>query len=121
MSIVRAVESMLSNELPNRDLELGDTVRLMLFGSEDDDTEFVKMVEGCGATIVTDDHCTGSRYFWNETIPSENRLASIAARYIDRPPCSTKDWPERKRLDHVLQLAKDWKCARRDRYTAEIL
>jgi benzoyl-CoA reductase subunit C len=105
----RVLEDILEKELPNRDLGLGDKTRLMLFGSEDDDTAFVKMVEGCGAAIVTDDHCTGSRYFWNDTIKDDDRLGAIAARYIDRPPCSTKDWPERRRLDHVLSLAKEWR------------
>lgn len=83
-------------------------MRLMIVGSEDDDTEFIEMVESLGATFVVDDHCTGSRYFWNEVIPEEDRLAAIAARYVERPPCPSKDWPERTRRDHVLQLARDY-------------
>lgn len=83
-------------------------VRLMLIGSENDDTTFVKMVEGLGADIVIDEHCTGTRYFWNEVEPQEDRLAAIAARYIDRPPCPAKDWPMRRRLPHILSLAKDY-------------
>ncbi len=98
-------------ELPNRDLGLGDATRLLLFGSEDDDSEFVKMVEDCGAVIVTDDHCTGTRYFWNDTVlDGVDPLEAIARRYVVRPPCPTKDWPERRRLDHVLMLAKEWNC-----------
>ena len=93
-------------ELKNRKVKTG--TRLMLIGSENDDTEFVKMVESCGATIVIDDHCTGSRYFWNETIPQENRLVAIADRYIKRPPCPSKDWPARNRLPHILNLAKEY-------------
>jgi hypothetical protein len=37
-------------------------------GSADDDTDFVKMVERSGAVIVTDDHCPGSRCFWNNVV-----------------------------------------------------
>ncbi|UCE39614.1 MAG: benzoyl-CoA reductase, bzd-type, subunit N [Thermoplasmata archaeon] len=94
----------LDNYTPDR--EAGS--RLMILGSEDDDTVFMNMVENLGATFVTDDHCTGSRYFWNEVMPGEDRLASIAARYIDRVPCPSKDWEERKRIPHILNLCKEW-------------
>ncbi len=97
-------------ELRSRNLERETGARLMLVGSENDDTEFVKLVESVGATVVTDDHCTGSRYFWNFTESNGDILQDIANRYIDRPPCPTKDWEERKRFPHVLQLAKDFKA-----------
>ncbi len=98
----------LFKELPSRKVDRETGTRLMILGSEDDDTEFVKMCESLGATIVIDDHCTGTRAFWNEVQPQEDRLAAIAARYIDRPPCPSKDWPERKRFAHILKLAKDY-------------
>jgi len=84
--------------------------RLMILGSEDDDRVFMNMVESSGATFVVDDHCTGSRYFWNEVENNgKDLLASIAARYIDRIPCPTKDWEKRKRIPHILNMCKDWK------------
>ncbi|MBI4723006.1 MAG: benzoyl-CoA reductase, bzd-type, subunit N [Candidatus Stahlbacteria bacterium] len=95
--------------LPVRKRDTG--VRLMAIGSENDDTKFIDMVEGCGATFVIDDHCTGSRYFWNEVKASpSDRLLAIAERYIDRPACPSKDWPERRRIGHILQLAKDYRA-----------
>lgn len=95
-------------ELPDRQLEREYGSRLMIVGSENDDTSFIGMVESVGSTIVIDDHCTGSRYFWNQTIPEDDRLAAIAARYVDRPACPTKDWEERTRFPHILQLAQDF-------------
>ena len=83
--------------------------RLMLIGSENDDTQFVKMVESLGATIVVDDHCTGSRYIWEDVPDGGDRLTAIAQRYIRRVPCPTKDWPLRNRLPHILRLAKEYK------------
>ncbi|MFH1749209.1 MAG: benzoyl-CoA reductase, bzd-type, subunit N [Planctomycetota bacterium] len=100
-----ALESLLA-VLPKRKLSRPAGTRLMILGSEDDDIEFIQMVESCDATFVIDDHCTGSRYFWNNVEPGEDRLASIADRYIKRVPCPTKDWPERRRVAHVLELAK---------------
>ncbi|MBU1318621.1 MAG: benzoyl-CoA reductase, bzd-type, subunit N [candidate division Zixibacteria bacterium] len=96
-------------DLKSRKLDRETGVRLMIVGSEDDDTEFVKMVESVGSTIVVDDHCTGSRYFWNLTEFTGNVLPDIATRYINRPPCPTKDWEERTRLPHILNLAKEFK------------
>jgi len=95
-------------ELPSRTNGRDTGVRLMIIGSEDDDTEFMNMVESCGATFVVDEHCTGTRYFWNEVEPRENRLEAIAARYVDRVPCPTKDWVDRKRIGHILELAEAW-------------
>jgi benzoyl-CoA reductase subunit C len=57
---------------------------------------------------VVDDHCTGSRYFWNETEYKSDLLNDLSARYIDRVPCPTKDWEERSRFPHILKLARDF-------------
>lgn len=101
--------------LAERTRATGACYRLMTLGSENDDVEFVRMVEGLKATIVIDEHCTGSRYFWNEVETGNghhgDRLAAIAARYIDRPACPAKDWPEHTRIDHIVNLARDWKVA----------
>ena len=91
-----------------RDLNRGGTIRLLTVGSENDDPDFLEMAESLGATVVIDDQCAGSRFFWNEAVPQEDRLQAIANRYCDRPACPTKDYPERRRFPHVLGLAKDW-------------
>lgn len=82
--------------------------RLMLLGSENDDVEFASMVEGLDATIVQDDHCTGTRYFWDETSTEGDPLTAIAERYVNRLPCPTKDWPSRRRIDRIKQFAEEW-------------
>ncbi|MHA2364306.1 MAG: benzoyl-CoA reductase, bzd-type, subunit N [Candidatus Hodarchaeales archaeon] len=104
----RALESLLQ-KLPTQNR--GDPgERLMILGSEDDDTEFIAMVEDLGATFVIDDHCTGSRYFHKEVNvnKSEDLLSAVAERYVKRVPCPSKDWPEMTRLDHIIQLTKDY-------------
>ena len=95
-------------QLPDRQLERDTGARLLIVGSEDDDTAFINMVESVGATVVVDDHCTGTRYFWNSVENGEDRLLAIADRYVKRPPCPTKDWEERWRFPHILQLCKDF-------------
>jgi len=98
-------------ELRSRRLDRETGGRLMIVGSENDDTKFVKMVESIGSTVVVDDHCTGSRYFWNLTQFTGDIMQDIADRYIDRPPCPTKDWEERRRFPHILNLAKEFNVA----------
>ncbi|CAA7601112.1 FldB/FldC dehydratase alpha/beta subunit [Acididesulfobacillus acetoxydans] len=104
----QALEKLLE-QLPERELKRPTGERLMILGSENDDIPFTEMVEQvCGATFVIDDHCTGTRYFWNESVPNEDRLLEIANRYVDRVPCPTKDWPQRKRLEHIQKLIEDY-------------
>jgi len=105
----KALEQLLK-ELPARKRDREPGIRLMIVGSESDDIEFMDMVESLNATFVADDHCTASRAFWNSVIPEENRLQAIANRYLDRPPCPTKDTTTHwKRFEHVLQMAKEAK------------
>lgn len=83
--------------------------RLMLLGSENDDIQFVQMVESVNGTVVIEDHCIGTRYFWNNVIDSDSDpINSIAKRYVERPACPSKDWMDRSRIDHIMQLAKDY-------------
>ncbi len=102
-----ALETLLTR-LSKRESTRSTGTRLMILGSENDDIEFIRMVELCDATFVTDDHCTGSRYFWNNVKLNGNRLENIAERYIKRVPCPSKDWPQRTRVAHVLELAKTY-------------
>jgi benzoyl-CoA reductase subunit C len=106
------VEQLL-RDLPNRKLDRDPGVRLMIVGSEHDDRPFMEMVESIGATFVIDDHCTGSRYFWDEIVTQGDRLQAIANRYCDRVPCPSKDFTqgtwERKRFPHIINLAKEYR------------
>jgi benzoyl-CoA reductase subunit C len=103
----RALTEVLDN-LPQRTLDRSGDIRLMLVGSENDDIPFIHLVESLGAVVVTDEHCTGTRYFWNEVELDGDIHLSLARRYIDRPACPSKDWPERTRIPHVLGLAEEF-------------
>jgi benzoyl-CoA reductase subunit C len=98
----------LLEELPNRKPETTADIRLMIIGSEDDDRIFMRNVENLGATFVIDEHCTGTRYYWDDVNPEEDRLRAIAARYVNRVPCPSKDWPELTRIRHAVNLAKEF-------------
>jgi benzoyl-CoA reductase subunit C len=94
--------------LPARQVNRQEGVRFMTIGSENDDIAFMAMVESVGSTIVIDDQCSGTRYFWNASKPEGDVIKAIADRYCDRPACPTKDYPNHTRFDHVLGLAKEF-------------
>ncbi|NMG55186.1 benzoyl-CoA reductase, bzd-type, subunit N [Aromatoleum aromaticum] len=95
-------------EVEKRGHERQEGVRFMTIGSENDDVAFMAMVESVGSTIVIDDQCSGTRYFWNEAVIQENVIDTIADRYCERPACPTKDYPAHTRFDHVLGLATEF-------------
>jgi benzoyl-CoA reductase subunit C len=105
-----AVEKTLARE-GGRSAGTAGSTRLMLVGSENDDTELIGMVESLGALVVQDDHCTGSRYFWDLVENGDDPLASIARRSTDRLPCPSKDWPGRRRAARIVEFAKGWRAA----------
>lgn len=96
-------------ELPGHQGRIKPGVRLMVLGSEDDDREFLELAESTGANIVIDDHCTGTRYFWNEVSLNGDLVSSLAARYLDKPPCAQKDLVKRRRFEHILNLVEEYK------------
>ncbi|MGD9212492.1 MAG: 2-hydroxyacyl-CoA dehydratase, partial [Desulfobacteraceae bacterium] len=110
------VAETVAEELQYRKINRDPGKRLLLVGSENDDIEFIKMVEtlgereSVGATIVCEEHCTTTRYFWDEVDTDiDDPLMAIAQRYVMRTPCPSKDWPHRSRLDRILKFAKDYK------------
>ena len=111
VEVNKIIADVLKNELPGRQAKDDPGIRLMILGSEDDDVKFLTMVEAVGASIVIDDHCTGSRYFWNTTEPGHNLMDVIADRYLKRPPCPIKDMPNRTRIPHIVGLAREWDVA----------
>ena len=101
--------------LPDRKLDRDPGKRIMLVGSENDDVEYLELIEtlgereSVGCTVVIEEHCTTTRAFWNEVDTSiEDPLTAIAERYVTRTPCPSKDWPVRSRFQTVLNFAKGW-------------
>lgn len=101
--------SRLLSELTRREDKPEPGIRLMLVGTENDDVELMQLIESLGGMVVADDHCSGSRYFWDLVPDGAEPLVSIATRYIERMPCPAKDIPQRQRVQHVLALARDYR------------
>lgn len=110
------VAEKVKRELTARRLDRDPGKRIMIIGSENDDIEYINMIEtlgereSVGCTVVVEEHCTTTRYFWDEVDTDiDDPLRAIAERYIQRTPCPSKDWPKRTRLQRILKLAKDFR------------
>lgn len=95
-----------------RKLDRDQDKRLLIVESENDDIEFIQMVEtlgereSVGGTVVAEEHCTITRYFRDEVAEDcDDPLIDIASRYVERPPCTSKDRPGRSRLNRTLKFA----------------
>jgi len=82
---------------------------LMILGSVNNNMDLIKFIDSLGGKVVIDDYCTGNRYYQNEVIPQENRLAALADRIIGKPPCPLKDMPVRRRPAHLTKLVDDYR------------
>jgi benzoyl-CoA reductase subunit C len=86
--------------------------RLMVVGNANVNTEILELIESLGATVVIDDESFGSRYFWESRLPAaldDDPLTFLASYYLGKPPCSTKDFSEHRRLGHILRLVRDYR------------
>jgi benzoyl-CoA reductase/2-hydroxyglutaryl-CoA dehydratase subunit BcrC/BadD/HgdB len=85
--------------------------RLMIIGGELDDPEFVDVIEGQGALVVTDSTCFGTRLMWRPVDESaEDPVRALASYYIyDRPSCPRMCGDQERRIEYIRELARDFK------------
>lgn len=83
-------------------------VRLMVMGSEIDDPDLISLIESCGANVVVEDLCTGSKNFWNPVEEgTPDSLEALAKAYLARPPCPRMRMAGERR-EHLRKLIKDY-------------
>ena len=81
--------------------------RILITGSVMDNPRILQFIEECGAKVVGDDLCNGTRQFW-DTVESAaesaaDPLTDLSRHYLGRTPCPRmKDAHER--FDHVLRM-----------------
>jgi benzoyl-CoA reductase subunit C len=97
----------LLKELEHSSRSLSGGIRLLISGSILDSPEFIHAMEELGALVLTDDLCTGTRYFWDLVDTKHDPLAALASRYLTRAPCSRMR-PYRGRLEHLINMVRDF-------------
>lgn len=61
--------------------------RLLISGNELDDSTFIEMIEDCGANVVVDDLCIGTRFFWHDVEKTPDPLDGLTKRYLGDIMC----------------------------------
>jgi len=64
------------------------------------------LIEDCGAAIVWDDSCSGTRYFEGSIDPDGDIIESIAERYIEKIECPAKHADLFRRGESLVNIAK---------------
>ena len=86
--------------------------RVMVAGSEIDDPDFTKLLEGCGAYVVADRYCFGSIPGREEIIvkPDDDILQAIADHYIQTNQCPRAMGPENvvARKQFLYKIAQEY-------------
>ena len=89
-------------------------VKVVLAGSENDDPDFTKLIESCGALVVADRYCYGSFPGRQEIVltDGEDALTQVCRWYLQHTECPRQSALHRVqyRNDHVAQLVHDFKA-----------
>jgi bzd-type benzoyl-CoA reductase N subunit len=82
--------------------------RLLISGSIMDNPDaLIEMAEQCGAKVVCDDFCTGTRLFWQFVEPDNDSMTTLSRYYLNRTPCPRMH-DAQKRFEHISRLIKDF-------------
>jgi benzoyl-CoA reductase/2-hydroxyglutaryl-CoA dehydratase subunit BcrC/BadD/HgdB len=80
---------------------------ILITGSILENPRIVDLVEECGARVVSDDLCTGTRQFWDNVVSGEEPFTALSKHYLGRIPCPRmKD--AGRRFDHVLAMIDEF-------------
>jgi benzoyl-CoA reductase/2-hydroxyglutaryl-CoA dehydratase subunit BcrC/BadD/HgdB len=92
--------------------------RLMVIGSQLENSTWIEAIEALDAVVVTDELEAGTRYFWGKVDTKLPPMEALARYYISGRPPSTRIWPAGKRFEHIFNMAKQYKV---DGVISEIL
>lgn len=86
--------------------------KVVLAGSENDDPDFTKLIESCGAEVVVDRYCYGAVESRIPIVVKEGQepLDAIARHYLDTSNCP-RFMPQdtmRRRKQRIADLARDY-------------
>jgi benzoyl-CoA reductase/2-hydroxyglutaryl-CoA dehydratase subunit BcrC/BadD/HgdB len=99
----------LLKELEERGRVVSGEYRVLISGTPMTNPEFFRAVESYGGLIVTEEMCTGARYYWELVDEgTKNPIDALASRYLANYPCA-RMIPADDRLDKLEMVAKEWR------------
>ena len=86
-------------------------IKVLLAGSENDDPDFIKLIESCGALVVADRYCYGSLEARNHinVEPGDDALTAVAKHYLLTSQCAR--FMEQKEMRHRKKVLADYATA----------
>ena len=83
-------------------------IRVLLAGSENDDPDFIKLIESCGALVVADRHCYGSLEARQhiDVREGEDPLTAVARHYLLTSQCAR--FMEQQEMRHRKKVLADY-------------
>jgi len=103
--VVNILESKLKELKTKEPFSETNIKKVILTGSDIDDTEFIKYLEDLGFHIIIDDLCVGTKYFWNTVDENEEPIMALAKYHLNKPIHSTK-FPSYERFEVIKNLAE---------------
>lgn len=106
----------IAEQLKTREPDVKKTYRckVVLSGSEEDDPNFIKLIEECGALVVADRHCYGSLPGREEIVvkDGETPLHAIARHYLETSSCPRfmEQHVMRQRKQELADIVKEYKA-----------
>ncbi|PKN17033.1 MAG: hypothetical protein CVU71_17970 [Deltaproteobacteria bacterium HGW-Deltaproteobacteria-6] len=105
-------------EIKNRPAPKPDGLpRIFIWGNEIDDVAFIRLVEECGAHVVMDDLCTGTRFFWDDVSETDDPLTGLASRYVCThcprslsPQVGNRQEDLENRFGYMKQFISQWQA-----------
>ena len=89
-------------------------IKVLLAGSENDDPDFIKLIESCGALVVADRHCYGSLESRQhiDIKEGEDPLTAVARHYLLTSQCARfmEQREMRLRKKVLADYAKEYKA-----------
>jgi len=84
--------------------------RIMIAGSALNNADFIQSIERIGGLIVTDELCTGTRYWADPVVVGDHDepLKAIARRYLNNFPCA-RMYPSEERFQRMLRLIREFR------------
>jgi len=83
--------------------------RLLVYGNIIDDVSFIKLLEDCGANVVVDDTCLGTKSNWTDVRLDKPPLESLANYYLVDFECPrTYHGADLERFSYLASLASEF-------------
>ena len=113
----RLLEQLL-DEIKRTGREIKKGKRLMIVGSQLENSTWIGAIEELDAVVVTDELEAGTRYFWGTVDTSLPPMEALARYYISGRPPGARIWPAGKRFEHIFTMVEQYKV---DGVISEIL